>query len=241
MARGGRAKRKAHEQEDDIVLSLSDVERGRLPIRVDYTIENVSEDRRRVIREPRTTHAKTANDEPQASTGNPSATDYFFDLAAIGIVKVVTSGKQLDGLCSGRNHRIQQTGAAGGGRVVVRATVLVELGVGRFKVEFPVRHARPTNILVWGALTPVRVGRRAGAASTAIGLRSRVGCRSSCMRDRREVRGVRKRGWRRGWLSGSGLGYAELGHLLEHLVGARLLVGLCWCGGCSGRFWLGGF
>lgn len=105
MARTGRLKRKAHAQEDNIELSLSDVERGSLPIRMDYTIENISDDRRHVNREPRTTHAKKVPEKPPPSSNSPSDADYFLDLASIEIDVPQTTGKRNRGDGNTRKKR----------------------------------------------------------------------------------------------------------------------------------------
>lgn len=122
--------------------------------------------------------------------------------------------------------------------------VLLELGIGRFKVELSVGHARsadivvvllasmaPTVVVVVGSTS--RSTRARTAAVATVSVLGSFGCSGSSVRDSWKVVRCRwkRRGRSCGWLSGGcGLGNAEFRHLLKHLVCARLfhLLGCCW-------------
>ena len=94
MGRGSRQKRKADVFEDDIDISLSDVEDRRTVVRVDYTIDKISDDHRRVHRESHSTQVRSEVPRSSVLSTAPSAMQYFHDLSAIDVEGIRSEGKK---------------------------------------------------------------------------------------------------------------------------------------------------
>lgn len=79
-------KRKVETHEDCIDFSLSDLEQDRTPISLEYTVERLSDDKRRVLRKDGTVQGTEESQKAELH----SAETYFVDLGAIDFEAVQT-------------------------------------------------------------------------------------------------------------------------------------------------------
>lgn len=100
MVKAGALKRKARAQarergDDEFEFSLSDLENDRTPVNIDYTVDQLSTDGRRVLVDTGSVQivADPLTSDPPA-TGASAADFFFHDLGEIDIDAVRTEGRK---------------------------------------------------------------------------------------------------------------------------------------------------